>query len=93
MSFLQYDPDSPLLSHILSNARRYTSLFSTAIDSLLPEPTIDLTASPDYMEDVLDVIMDQRRGRNRQLAEEAGMDGGMGENGGEERFPPELMRR
>ncbi len=45
------------------------------------------------MEDVLDVIMDQRRGRNRQLAEEAGMDGGMGENGGEERFPPELMRR
>ena len=48
----------------------------------MPEPDGEL----DYTEDVLDLIMHQRREMNEQIANgERAQDGGM--------FPPELMRR
>lgn len=42
-------------------------------------------AEMDYTEDVLDLIMQQRRERNDQLVNGERTEGGM--------FPPELMRR
>lgn len=66
----------------MKNTRRYVALFCEAIDKLLPEPDEGMDAT----EDVLDLIMQQRRDLNAQV--EAGdreADGGM--------FPPELMRR
>ncbi len=48
----------------------------------MPEPDAEM----DYTEDVLDLIMQQRREMNEQIANgERAQEGGM--------FPPELMRR
>ena len=47
----------------------------------MPEPD----AETDYTEDVLDLIMQQRREMNEQIMNGERAEGGM--------FPPELMRR
>ena len=66
----------------MRNTRRYVQLFAEAIDKLMPEPDGDM----DYTEDVLDLIMHQRREMNEQIVNgERSGEGGM--------FPPELMRR
>lgn len=81
--FDQFSNDNTLLSNILRNTRRYIDLFSQVVDRLLPEPDHEL----DNTDDVLDLIMQQRREINDQIAngerdvQESGM------------FPPELMRR
>lgn len=66
----------------MKNTRRYVALFSEVIDKLLPAPDVEA----DHTDDVLDLIMQQRREMNEQIENgERGPDGGM--------FPPELMRR
>jgi DNA replication licensing factor MCM7 len=80
---IQFDDDTALLHNILRNTRRYLQLFSEVVDQLMPAPDRALDAT----DDVLDVIMAQRRERNaqhQQTAETAG---------DQELFPPELMRR
>ncbi|KAG7563153.1 hypothetical protein FFLO_01461 [Filobasidium floriforme] len=88
----RYDPESPLLGHILNNARRYINLFASAIDSLLPPPTVDVQS--EVMPDVLDVIMAQRRRMNEMREDGAGGDAAeAAAELGEQLFPPELLRR
>lgn len=65
----------------MKNTRRYIQLFADVIDKLMPEPDAEM----DYTEDVLDLIMQQRREMNEQIMNGERAEGGM--------FPPELMRR
>jgi DNA replication licensing factor MCM7 len=79
LTWLQYEGTvSELVSRIRNNAKRYILLFSDVIDKLMPEPTRDIS----HDDDVLDVIMHQRREKTAQN-EEDGLAG----------FPPQLMRR
>ncbi|ODV59829.1 DNA replication licensing factor MCM7 [Ascoidea rubescens DSM 1968] len=55
-----------LVDQVVSNAYHYIELFSQVIDELLPEPTIDIG----YKDDVLDVILHQRKLRNQRLQAE-----------------------
>lgn len=55
-----------LVDLIYKNAHHYTELFSNVIDEIMPEPTEDIT----YKDDVLDVILHQRRLRNLRLEQE-----------------------
>lgn len=58
---------SSLIDLITTNASRYSELFSKVIDRILPEPTIDVS----YKDDVLDIIINQRKLRNLRAASEA----------------------
>lgn len=79
---VQFSNDTTLLHNILKNTRRYVSLFCEAIDKLMPEPDRGM----DHADDVLDLIMQQRREMNAQVENgERPAEGGI--------FPPELMRR
>ena len=69
--------DSDLVSKIRSNTRRYIILFSEVVDEIMPGPTKDIT---EY-DEVIDVILHQRRERNEQI------------EGGQESFPSHLLRR
>ncbi|EIW66034.1 hypothetical protein TREMEDRAFT_35470, partial [Tremella mesenterica DSM 1558] len=79
----KFDNDTSLLNNITRNTRRYINLFSEVIDKIMPQPDHEL----DHTADVLDLIMQQRREMNEQIAqgERGPQDTGM--------FPPELMRR
>jgi len=68
---------SELVSRIRNNARRYVHLFSEVVDKLLPDPTKDISDQ----DEVIDVILHQRRERNDAL--QPGQDG----------FPDHLLRR
>lgn len=65
------------MSRIRSNTRRYVSLFSEVVDKLMPQPTKDISEQ----DEVIDVILHQRRERNEQL------------EGGQDGFPEHLLRR
>jgi DNA replication licensing factor MCM7 len=93
MDYPQHDPTSLLLPHILKNTKRYIALFAQAIDALLPVPDYN-DPSFDAVDDVLDVIMEQRRQINRERGQEGELRvNGPGGVGDESMFPPELMRR
>ncbi|KAH9945792.1 MCM-domain-containing protein [Epithele typhae] len=66
-----------LVSRIRRNARRYVSLFSEVIDSLMPEPTKDISEH----DEVIDVILHQRKAQNQNL------------EAGQQHFPDHLLRR
>lgn len=66
-----------MVARIRSNTRRYVSLFSEVIDKLLPQPTKDISEH----DEVIDVILHQRRERNEQIE---GVSAG---------FPDHLLRR
>ena len=66
-----------LVSRIRRNARRYISLFSEVVDALMPEPTKDISEQ----DEVIDVILHQRRERNERL------------DSTQEGFPTHLLRR
>ncbi|KAL1922785.1 DNA replication licensing factor MCM7 [Calcarisporiella thermophila] len=72
------DSEQHTVANINKNSKRYVELFSRAIDKLLPEPTIDLS----YKDDVIDIIIQQRRERDQILAQE-----------GQSTFPAILTRR
>ncbi|KAJ8097837.1 MCM2/3/5 family-domain-containing protein [Lipomyces tetrasporus] len=74
---------SDVVDIILENTHRYLEVFSSCIDAIMPEATIDIN----YKDDVLDVIMNQRRIRNEARLQEAGADAE------KDLFPPQLTRR
>ncbi|CAD6921573.1 unnamed protein product [Tilletia controversa] len=87
---------APFVAAISANARRYVDLFYECIDAEMPDPTRDIS----HKDDVLDVIMHQRRERNARAAADAGGgaqgDGAEGAAGGQDEeapFPPMLLRR
>lgn len=55
-----------LVGQIQKNTYHYIELFSQVVDSLMPEPTKDIS----YKDDVLDVILHQRKLRNMRVAQE-----------------------
>eukprot|EP01028_Stygiella_incarcerata_P001710 TRINITY_DN1314_c0_g1_i1.p1 TRINITY_DN1314_c0_g1~~TRINITY_DN1314_c0_g1_i1.p1 ORF type:complete len:756 (+),score=209.29 TRINITY_DN1314_c0_g1_i1:252-2270(+) len=74
---------SDLVAAIVGNTLRYRKLFESAIDSLLPEPTVDI-----HSEDVFDVLQHQREELLRQAHQ--------GEENAEiavNALPPSLRRR
>ncbi|KAH9009215.1 MCM-domain-containing protein [Lactarius deliciosus] len=68
---------SELASGIRNNASRYVKLFNEVVDSLMPIPTKDISEQ----DEVIDIIMHQRRERNEQI------------EGGQDGFPIHLLRR
>ncbi|KAK0545604.1 DNA replication licensing factor MCM7 [Tilletia horrida] len=84
---------APFVSAVSANARRYVDLFYECIDAEIPPPTKDIS----HKDDVLDIIMHQRRERNaraeadNQVAD--GPDGQPGAGSEEAPFPPMLLRR
>ncbi|KAH9952068.1 MCM-domain-containing protein [Amylocystis lapponica] len=66
-----------LVSRIRQNTRRYVLLFSEVVDKLMPIPTKDISEQ----DEVIDVILHQRRERNQRL------------EGLQEGFPDHLLRR
>jgi DNA replication licensing factor MCM7 len=75
---VQYEKTvTELVSRILLNTRRYVDLFSDVVDQLMPIPTKDITEH----DEVIDVILHQRRERNEQI------------EGTQDGFPSHLLRR
>lgn len=66
-----------LVSRIIGNTRRYVNLFSEVVDKIMPQPTKDISDT----DEVIDVIIHQRRERNAQM------------DGSEMPFPEHLLRR
>ncbi len=66
-----------LASSIRYNASRYVKLFNEVVDNLMPIPTKDISEQ----DEVIDIIMHQRRERNEQI------------EGGQDGFPIHLLRR
>ncbi|KAF9227781.1 minichromosome maintenance protein mcm7p [Gyrodon lividus] len=66
-----------LVARIQLNTRRYVQLFCEAVDKLIPPPTKDISEH----DEVIDVILHQRRERNEQT------------EGTQEGFPDHLLRR
>ncbi|KAF7327761.1 DNA replication licensing factor MCM7 [Mycena kentingensis (nom. inval.)] len=73
------DKVTALLRSIIENARRYVILFSEVVDELLKEDPYKPTKDISDKDEVIDVIMHQRRERNAQL-----------DAGG---FPDHILRR
>lgn len=80
--------DTKLLNEICKNTSRYVELFSQVIDELMPEPTSDIS----YKDEVLDVILHQRRQRNERIRQEENLDPDA-PLADAEIFPPQLTRR
>ncbi|ODQ66728.1 MCM-domain-containing protein [Nadsonia fulvescens var. elongata DSM 6958] len=57
---------SSLVDLVVSNTNRYLEIFSQVIDDVMPEPTLDLS----YKDDVIDVIVHQRRQRNERAQQD-----------------------
>ncbi|OUM55119.1 hypothetical protein BVG19_g4602 [[Candida] boidinii] len=95
------------LAHLITkNAQHYIELFSSVIDEILPEPTVNIS----HKDDVLDVIIHQRRLRNLRIENEHReemVDAGLVNNNDQQQqsqsvhqqdsfvnmFPPQLTRR
>lgn len=68
-----------LAQRISDNAKSYCELLSQAVDKEIK----DISVEWNYEDDVVDVIMQQRKDRNRAMGVEEGT----------EKFPPHLIRR
>ncbi|KAI0748473.1 MCM-domain-containing protein [Daedaleopsis nitida] len=66
-----------LVSRIRRNTRRYVSIFSAVIDSVMPEPTKDISEN----DDPIDIVLRQRQDQNDNL------------EAGQQQFPAHLLRR
>ncbi|ROW11011.1 hypothetical protein VMCG_00894 [Cytospora schulzeri] len=76
-----------LVQSIEANTKHYVEILSRAVDDCMPEPNSDVT----FKDDVLDVLMARRQGRNREIAEGAEA---MGDPTLlQDKFPAELTRR
>lgn len=65
--FYNSQPQSlDLVAQILKNAFHYLELFCSVVDDLMPQPTKDIL----YKDDVLDVILHQRKLRNMRVSQE-----------------------
>lgn len=76
-----------LVQSIEGNTKHYVEILSRAIDDCMPEPNSDVT----FKDDVLDVLMARRQGRNRELAQGAEAMGDYTLL--QDKFPAELTRR
>lgn len=81
----EYNENRRLLNDIISNTKTYCNIICQAIDEAMPSPTIDLGDE----EQVMDVIMHQRRVRNAALQAESNDPSATTEN----LFPADLTRR
>ena len=81
-----FSDDHKLLYDIISNTKSYCGVISKAVDEAMPIASIDLRDN----EEVMDVIMHQRRSRNLALNTSAQQ--GV-EAASDNLFPPELTRR
>ncbi|KAG0320782.1 Mcm2-7 hexameric complex component [Linnemannia gamsii] len=75
---------SNLAPHIMANTKRYVSLFCSAIDAIMPQPTDDMEAKAS----VIDVVLSQRKSHNTNFVNANGempLD--------ELPYPPALTRR
>ncbi|KAK3076598.1 Mcm2-7 hexameric complex component, partial [Coniosporium uncinatum] len=79
--------DLKLVESIEKNAAHYIEILSRAVDSLMPEPTKEVT----FKDDVLDVILSQRSKRNETISQQAELSPAA--PGPEALFPPALTRR
>jgi DNA replication licensing factor MCM7 len=78
LTFRQHEKTvAELVSRIRNNAHRYTLLFSEVVDQIMPTPTKDISEH----DEVIDVILHQRRERNEQM------------DTSQEGFPSHLLRR
>jgi DNA replication licensing factor MCM7 len=88
----EYEASSPetlrLVKSIQENTAHYLDIFSRAIDAVLPAPTVDNT----FNDDVLDIIVTQRRSRN-VAAESRQEEGAAPLDGQIQYFPAQLTRR
>ena len=74
----------------MRNAKRYRDLFADVIDGLMPQSRVEITEN----DDVLDVIMHQRKQRDDLRAlQERQATGGAGVVEAGKNFPPLLTRR
>lgn len=64
--FIENNGSTDLVGKIEENANHFTELFCRSIDSIMPLPTKELN----YKDDVLDVILNQRRLRNERTVSE-----------------------
>ncbi|GMG37426.1 unnamed protein product [Ambrosiozyma monospora] len=89
-----------LAENIVKNTYHFVELFSEVIDEILPEPTLNIS----HKDDVLDVIIHQRKLRNARIVNEqreemanAGLNGAddtiTDESVNKDLFPPQLTRR
>ena len=90
---LSYQGQSELVGNVVRNTMRYRAIAAEAIDKVLVDIRAELPVR--YDEDVIDVLMQQRR----QLQEEAEASANNPDGGGGDpsehvpAFPPQLMRR
>ena len=66
-----------LVSRIRRNTRRYVSLFCEVIDTIMPQPTKDISEH----DEVIDIILHQRRQHNENA------------EAGQQLIPDHLLRR
>ena len=66
---VQYNGDKDLISRIQSNTKRYVDLISKAVDALMAKELSEVVPDPGH-EDIVDVLMEQRRQYARQALEE-----------------------
>lgn len=94
------DP-SRIVDYVTRNTHHYIELFLTVVDELMPEPTKDIS----YKDDVIDVILHQRKLKNLRLQQEtndeySSLRDGLSQPGEQSQapadaytFPPKLTRR
>lgn len=63
---LNLPQSSDIVRQVVKNTYHYIELFSSIVDELMPEPTKDIS----YKDDVLDVILHQRKLRNMRVTQE-----------------------
>ncbi|KAI0155051.1 DNA replication licensing factor mcm7 [Xylariaceae sp. FL1272] len=76
-----------LVESIESNTKHYVEIMSRAIDKKMPAPTTGVT----FKDDVLDVIMERRQARNREIQDAAASE--QDPESAKNIFPAELTRR
>lgn len=65
-AFMSQPHASDLVQQVQKNAYHYIELFSSVVDELMPEPTKEVS----YKDDVLDVVLHQRKLRNLRVEQE-----------------------
>eukprot|EP00887_Chlorella_sp_A99_P007647 scaffold20.g7647.t1 len=83
-----FAPGGDLVEHIERNTAQYLALIAEAADAKMPEPT-----DPDLVEDVFDVLLDQRRRAQEMTRAQMEVEGRPDQNDPRFALPPSLMRR
>ncbi|PHH67242.1 hypothetical protein CDD81_3011 [Ophiocordyceps australis] len=81
----QKDQGLKLVESIENNAKHYVEILSRAVDSVMPQPSVEIS----FKDDVVDVLMARRQERNAMMEQDAAKDALIEVN----KFPAELTRR